>query len=137
MIERVEVMRGGGSALFGSSAIAGTINIITKAVSYTHLDVYKRQLHGYCSAPRCTEALPELFALVPKGTKAEDVYKRQLMKRSVSYYCPKKKYLLYLSGYVSIVLNSVHQTRIYISCIFVFYYSSIFLLICRIQNELG
>ena len=29
MIERVEVMRGG-SALFGSSAIAGTINIITK-----------------------------------------------------------------------------------------------------------
>lgn len=30
MIERLEVMRGGGSALFGSSAIAGTINIITK-----------------------------------------------------------------------------------------------------------
>lgn len=30
MIERVEVMRGGGSALFGSSAIAGVVNIITK-----------------------------------------------------------------------------------------------------------
>ena len=30
MIERVEVVRGGGSALFGSSAIAGVINIITK-----------------------------------------------------------------------------------------------------------
>ena len=30
VIERVEVMRGGGSALSGSSAIAGTINIITK-----------------------------------------------------------------------------------------------------------
>ncbi len=30
MIERVEVMRGGGSALFGSSAIGGTINIITR-----------------------------------------------------------------------------------------------------------
>lgn len=30
MIERVEVLRGGGSALFGSSAIAGVINIITK-----------------------------------------------------------------------------------------------------------
>ena len=30
MIERVEVMRGGGSALYGSSAIGGTINIITK-----------------------------------------------------------------------------------------------------------
>lgn len=30
MIERVEVMRGGGSALYGANAIAGTINIITK-----------------------------------------------------------------------------------------------------------
>lgn len=30
MIDRVEVVRGGGSALFGSNAIAGTINIITK-----------------------------------------------------------------------------------------------------------
>lgn len=30
MIERVEVQRGGGSALFGSSAIGGTVNIITK-----------------------------------------------------------------------------------------------------------
>jgi len=30
MVDRVEVMRGGGSALFGSSAIGGTINIITK-----------------------------------------------------------------------------------------------------------
>lgn len=30
MIDRVEVIRGGGSALYGGSAIAGTINIITK-----------------------------------------------------------------------------------------------------------
>ena len=30
MIERVEVVRGGGSALYGSNAIAGTINLITK-----------------------------------------------------------------------------------------------------------
>ncbi len=30
MVERVEVVRGGGSALFGASAIGGTINIITK-----------------------------------------------------------------------------------------------------------
>ena len=30
MIQRIEVVRGGGSALFGSSAIGGTINIITK-----------------------------------------------------------------------------------------------------------
>lgn len=31
MIERVEVVRGGGSALYGSSAIAGVINIITQS----------------------------------------------------------------------------------------------------------
>ena len=30
MIERVEVVRGGGSALFGANAVAGTINIITR-----------------------------------------------------------------------------------------------------------
>lgn len=30
MIERVEIVRGGGSALYGSNAIAGTINIITR-----------------------------------------------------------------------------------------------------------
>ena len=30
MVERVEVVRGGGSALFGANAVGGTINIITK-----------------------------------------------------------------------------------------------------------
>ncbi len=30
MVERVEVIRGGGSALFGSNAIAGIVNVITK-----------------------------------------------------------------------------------------------------------
>ena len=30
MIEKIEVVRGGGSALFGSSAIGGTVNVITK-----------------------------------------------------------------------------------------------------------
>ncbi|TXB70149.1 TonB-dependent receptor [Phaeodactylibacter luteus] len=30
MVERVEVVRGGGSALYGGNAIAGTVNIITK-----------------------------------------------------------------------------------------------------------
>jgi outer membrane receptor for ferrienterochelin and colicins len=33
MIERIEVVRGGGSALYGSNAIAGTINIILKEPS--------------------------------------------------------------------------------------------------------
>ena len=30
MIERIEVVRGGGSALYGSNAVAGTINLITR-----------------------------------------------------------------------------------------------------------
>lgn len=30
MVERVEIVRGGGSALFGANAVGGTINIITK-----------------------------------------------------------------------------------------------------------
>ena len=34
MIERIEVVRGGGSALFGASAIGGTVNIITKEPLY-------------------------------------------------------------------------------------------------------
>ena len=39
MIDRVEVVRGGGSALFGSSAIGGTINIITKEPTYSSAEV--------------------------------------------------------------------------------------------------
>lgn len=45
MIERVEVVRGGGSALYGSNAIAGTINIITKEAqnnSYAVSNNYER-----------------------------------------------------------------------------------------------
>lgn len=36
MIERVEVVRGGGSALFGANAVGGTINIIPKTPLTTH-----------------------------------------------------------------------------------------------------
>ena len=39
MIDRVEVMRGGGSALFGSSAIGGTVNIITKDPTVNYAEV--------------------------------------------------------------------------------------------------
>ena len=43
MIDRIEVVRGGGSALYGSSAIGGTVNVITKIprknsyeIAFTH-----------------------------------------------------------------------------------------------------
>jgi outer membrane receptor for ferrienterochelin and colicins len=39
MIERVEVIKGGGSALYGGSAIAGTLNIITKEASDQSLNL--------------------------------------------------------------------------------------------------
>jgi len=39
LIERVEVVRGGGSALFGSNAIAGTVNIITKEPNYNSFQI--------------------------------------------------------------------------------------------------
>ncbi|MDD4822840.1 MAG: TonB-dependent receptor [Bacteroidales bacterium] len=39
MIERVEVAKGGGSALYGSSAIAGTINVITKVPTRNSADI--------------------------------------------------------------------------------------------------
>jgi outer membrane receptor for ferrienterochelin and colicins len=39
MIDRVEVIRGGGSALFGSNAVAGVVNIITKDPSYNSVDI--------------------------------------------------------------------------------------------------
>lgn len=38
MIDQIEVMRGGGSALYGASAVAGTINIITRNPSTNSLE---------------------------------------------------------------------------------------------------
>lgn len=38
MIERVEVIRGGGSSMYGSNAIAGTINLITKDPITNHFE---------------------------------------------------------------------------------------------------
>ncbi|MFI3321017.1 MAG: TonB-dependent receptor [Rikenellaceae bacterium] len=38
MIERVEVIRGGGSALFGSSAVGGVVNVITKSPEYNSFE---------------------------------------------------------------------------------------------------
>lgn len=39
MVERIEVVRGGGSALYGSSAIGGTVNVITQIPQSNSYDV--------------------------------------------------------------------------------------------------
>ena len=39
MVERIEVVRGGGSALYGSSAIGGTVNVITRIPRESSYDV--------------------------------------------------------------------------------------------------
>jgi len=39
MIERIEVIRGGGSALYGSNAVAGTINLITRDPMSNSFDI--------------------------------------------------------------------------------------------------
>ena len=39
MIERIEIVRGGGSALYGSSAIGGTVNVITKIPEENSFDL--------------------------------------------------------------------------------------------------
>jgi outer membrane receptor for ferrienterochelin and colicins len=39
MVERIEVVRGGGSALYGSSAIGGTVNVITRIPSSGSYDL--------------------------------------------------------------------------------------------------
>ncbi len=56
MIERVEIIRGGGSAILGSNAIAGTINIITKepttnsvTISNTSSLIYGKKTDIYTS----------------------------------------------------------------------------------------
>ena len=39
MIDRIEVVRGGGSSLYGSSAVGGTVNIITKIPDRNSFDI--------------------------------------------------------------------------------------------------
>ncbi|MBO7652005.1 MAG: TonB-dependent receptor [Bacteroidales bacterium] len=39
MIEKVEVIRGGGSAIFGSNAVAGTINILTREPQFNSISL--------------------------------------------------------------------------------------------------
>ncbi|MFI3295069.1 MAG: TonB-dependent receptor [Rikenellaceae bacterium] len=44
MIERIEVIRGGGSTLYGSNAIAGIVNIITKEPSRSSFEVSNQSM---------------------------------------------------------------------------------------------
>lgn len=45
MIEKIEVVRGGGSSLYGSSAVGGTVNVITKIPTKNMYDIsYTNQL---------------------------------------------------------------------------------------------
>lgn len=51
MIERVEVIRGGGSALFGGNAIAGTVNIITRDPLSNTFQLQMNQGYTYGQTP--------------------------------------------------------------------------------------
>lgn len=66
MIDRVEVMRGGGSVLYGGNAIAGTINIITKdpienawsaGSSYALTNFDKPDYYGFVNGSRVSKTL--------------------------------------------------------------------------------
>ena len=57
MIERVEVIRGGGSALFGANAIGGVVNIITKeplrnSVSLQYNEYFRRRHYRFQHIPQ-------------------------------------------------------------------------------------
>jgi outer membrane receptor for ferrienterochelin and colicins len=51
MIDRIEVIRGGGSSLYGSSAIGGTVNVITKIPKYNsyELNSFYQNINGKAS----------------------------------------------------------------------------------------
>lgn len=68
MIDRVEVVRGGGSALFGSSAIAGVINIITKEP--THNSVSFSESLGFTGFKSLDNNLGFNASLVTDDAKA-------------------------------------------------------------------
>lgn len=45
MIDRIEVVRGGGSSLYGSSAIGGTVNVLTKVPAKSGCEVHSAWQH--------------------------------------------------------------------------------------------
>lgn len=71
MIERVEVIRGGGSAMYGSNAIAGTINLITKDPVANNFGVSGT----YAVTPGNSGDLSDDFNLNFNGSFVSDDYK--------------------------------------------------------------
>ncbi len=73
MVERIEVIRGPGSALYGTNALSGVINIITRdASNITNTELYTRggsNKHGY--AELISQAGPLLIAA---SVKKDDGY---------------------------------------------------------------
>ena len=57
MVERVEIVRGGGSALFGASAVGGTVNIITKEPKTNTLTLSNTSQFIYGKTPDITTSL--------------------------------------------------------------------------------
>ena len=64
MIERLEIIRGGGSTLFGGNAIAGTVNIITKETFHSTLEVDNRfSIIGIGNKDGASSALDDQFSI--------------------------------------------------------------------------
>lgn len=80
MIERVEVVRGGGSALFGSSAIAGVLNIITKEPTQNSFMV--NESLGFTGMKKLDNNLSFNGSLVSDDQRAGAMFFGQMRKRA-------------------------------------------------------
>jgi outer membrane receptor for ferrienterochelin and colicins len=67
MVDRIEIVRGGGSVLFGGNAIAGTVNIITKDPLFNSFEVGMNQ--GFTNAETSDRTLTFNASLVSEDFK--------------------------------------------------------------------
>jgi len=84
MVERIEVVRGGGSALYGSSAIGGTVNVITRIPKESSYDV------SYTSSLINGEAWDNVFSgninmLTHKHNAGAAVYVNRRMRQTYDH----------------------------------------------------
>lgn len=80
MVERIEVVRGGGSALYGSSAIGGVINIITKQPSGNSAEVHENL--AFTGMKKPDNNLSFNASVVTKDTRAGAVFFGQARNRA-------------------------------------------------------